>query len=102
MLGTTIRYTGEGVASYGVDTPEQAVQVERHRRRIEALKNITFPKNNHNNFEQASISMTDLAKHFDEIRTCLDTCDDQFVRENMSFLKKHLSSYIEEHNAKRG
>lgn len=103
MLGTVVRFTGEGVAAYGAETPEQAVYTERHRRRIEALKNITLPRSNSNaSFENQTITMSELSKHFDEIYACISACDDQFVRENMAFLKKHLSSYIEEHNARKG
>lgn len=102
MLGTVTRFVGDGVAAYGAETPEQAVYTERHRRRIEALKNITLPRGATSaQFESQTITMSDLAKHFDEINACIGACDDQFVRENMAFLKKHLGSYIEEHNAKK-
>lgn len=98
MLKTITRFIGEGVSSTGVATPEEAVEAERKHRRLAALQNIALTKqvgSASSAFSTHTISMYELVMQFDAIKACLDASDDQFVRENAAFLKKHVPQVFE-------
>lgn len=94
MLDITTRFTCENGPSAGYQTVEEAIQQERAHRRIIALRNLGVLKSN-NQMSTNHLTEADLVNKYDEIRAALDASDDQFVRDNMKFLKKHLPEFLE-------
>lgn len=87
MLGTTIRYTGDGAPSTGMTTAEEAFHKERHERRMAAFNNLGLSTTSRDSKE---MYISTVVQNYDKIKAALDAADEQFYRENKAFIKKYL------------